>query len=78
MTEAFGEVDVTCAAQMIVADDRLLLTGFTAMLALGLPTCMHCEDQAEACALPCRMPVGLQTFQANCYCVVVSLHESMT
>ena len=66
MMETFGKVDVTCAAQMLVADARLLIIGFAAMLALGFPTCMHCRDQAEACAPPCTMPVGLQTFQENC------------
>ncbi len=78
MMEAFGEEDVTCAAQMMVADARLLMTGFAAMLALGFPTCMHCEDQAEACAPPCTMPIGLQTFPGIVCCVAVSLHESMT
>ncbi len=76
MMEALGEVAVTCAAQILVADARLLITGSAAMLALGFSTCMHCEDQAEACAPPCVLPVGLQMFQANSCCIILSLHES--
>ena len=62
MIEAFAEVDVTCAAQMILADDRLSIRA--AMLAVSLPACVHCEHQAETCA----RPVDLQRFQTDCCC----------
>lgn len=52
--DAFGEVIMTCAAQTMIANARLLMTRFAALLALGFPTQMHCKDQAETRRVHCH------------------------